>query len=496
MKRQGYFILTAVLALLIIGCGTLNQEQNEDLDRVIMTFQTLSTSRLSGLQRIEDAINEISREETGVEVSFRTVDANDSFAAYPLWLSQGERIDLMVLNYQDIQSYIKNGQILPLNSLLEQYGAGIQRLIASGCDLTSGTTVGGKTYGLSVVPSSVGTGGGLWVPKRYLDEANFPYEAGKIYTIEEISVLLARLKELYPDRYPLGQVTAGNTFSTYNFFCGIQTLFGAGDISGDLDKESGKLINSYKTGEYRQFLAQMEEWYKLGYIYPDAAYTGFTSIELIRSGEILSIPLTSIPGMISETDVGEEVVCLYLSEIAKMPGNSRGTFWVIPATCRNPEQAMKFLDLMYTDKRIVNLFNWGEEGIDYLFIDAGEEVIVYPEGITQETASYHNPLGLYGDTRLAYSYGSGELKKQQEEYTRRAVPIVQEYTGFFFDESPVSTEAWRVRQVIDRYLPVLECGCVDLEENYNAFLTALDSAGIDAVIAEKQRQMDAWLMAQ
>lgn len=496
MRRLSCFILAAGLLIILAGCGTRVQVQKEEPDKIIMTFQTLPTSRLSGLQRIEDAINEIAMAEVGVEVSLRTIDASDSYTTYPLWLSKGERIDLMVLNYQDIQSYVKNGQLLSLDGLMEQHGTGIRELINSGCDLTSGTTIDGEIYGIAVASNDIGIGAGLWVPRHYLEAADFAYNSEKIYTIDEVNYLLAKLKELYPEKYPLGQITSGNTFSTQHFFYGIQMPLGTGDISGSLDEASGKLINFYETEEYRQFLIQMREWFQLGYIYPDSAYTCFSSIELMRSGEVLSIPLTSNPGIVTEADVGAEIVCLHLSEIVATPSGPKGTFWVIPTTCRDPEKAMKFLNLMYTDERIVNLLIWGEEGQDYLFLDKDEGVITYPEGITQENASFHNPLGLYGNKRLAYSFGSGQLKKQQEDYTQKITYIGQEYIGFFFDESPVSTETWQIQQIANRYLPVLESGCVDVEENYTAFLSALKEAGIETVIAEKQRQLDAWLAGQ
>lgn len=157
---------------------------------------------------------------------------------------------------------------------------------------------------------------------------------------------------------------------------------------------------------------------------------------------------------------------------------------------------MKFLDLLYTDQRIINLLVWGEEGTDYRFLDQNEGVIAYPEGISQENAGYYNPLGLYGDMRMAYSLNDNTQKKLLEQYTSQATPIGPEYLGFVFDESPVAAEIWQIREVTARYLPVLEAGCVELEENYAAFLDALDEAGMETVIAEKQRQLDLWLAGQ
>ena len=494
MKR----LVCLVLALLLVlsSCENRPQREEETADKLIVTYLTMSYSRLDGLQRIQNAINAIAGDEAGVEIELLTEDSQASFIDYPLWLTQGKRIDLMMLNYQDIQSYVKNGQLLALDDLIEQYGVEIQAIIDSGYDLTSGTTAGGSVYGLSVASDGGGVGGGLWITRRCLEEAGFHYDADHICTMEELDALFARLKELYPNQYPLGQLTAGNTFSTYQYFFGIDNPFGSGDASGSLDSKTGQVINFYETDRYREYLSWMRKWYMSGYIYPDAAYTGFSAIELLKSGDILSIPHISRPQVFSADDVGEEVVCLTLSEVVQTYGGSRGMFWVIPATCQDPVKAMKFLDLMYSDQRIVNLFVWGEEGRDYRYLDRDEGVIAYPEDVTIETAEYYNPLGLYGDMRLAYSLTSNELKKQLKDYAAKTVQVGREYAGFLFDETPVATQAWQVRQVLSHYLPVLESGCVELEGNYEAFLSALREAGINTIIAEKQRQLNEWLANQ
>ena len=488
--------LVLVLLLVLSGCQYRPQNEEETADKLIVTYLTMSYSRLDGLQRIQNAINAIVRDEAGVEIELLAEDSQASFIDYPLWLSQGKRIDLMMLNYQDIQSYVKQGQLLALDGLIEQHGFGIQAIVDSGYDLTSGTTVGGSVYGLSVASDGGGIGGGLWITRRCLEEAGFRYDADHIYTMEELDTLFAKLKKLHPNQYPLGQLTAGNTFSTNQYFYGIDNPFGSGDASGSLDLVTGQVINFYETDRYREFLSWMRKWYMSGYIHPDAAYTGFSAIELLKSGDILSIPHVSRPQLFSEDDVGEEIVCLSLSEVVQTNASSRGTFWVIPATCQDPVKAMKFLDLMYSDQRIVNLFVWGEEGRDYQFLDRDEGVIAYPEGVMVETAEYYNPLGLYGDMRLAYSLNSNELKEQLKDYAAKTIQIGREYAGFLFDETPVAAQAWQVRQVLSRYLPVLESGCVELDENYKAFLSALREAGIDTIIAEKQRQMDEWLANQ
>jgi putative aldouronate transport system substrate-binding protein len=86
--------------------------------------------------------------------------------------------------------------------------------------------------------------------------------------------------------------------------------------------------------------------------------------------------------------------------------------------------------------------------------------------------------------------------EQRMEYISQAKPIGLEYEGFTFDTSEVSVELEQIQEVLDTYEPLLECGCVDYLTTYGSFISRLKAAGIDTVIAEKQRQLDAWLDEQ
>lgn len=64
--------------------------------------------------------------------------------------------------------------------------------------------------------------------------------------------------------------------------------------------------------------------------------------------------------------------------------------------------------------------------------------------------------------------------------------------GFVFDSTAVKTEMAAVKAVMDEYRLSLENGTIDPKENLPKFRQALKDAGIDTVIAEKQRQLDEW----
>ena len=61
------------------------------------------------------------------------------------------------------------------------------------------------------------------------------------------------------------------------------------------------------------------------------------------------------------------------------------------------------------------------------------------------------------------------------------------------DGSAYAAEAEQCKAVVEKYNKGLLCGFLEPESTIPAFLRELEDAGINAIIQEKQRQLDAWL---
>ena len=65
--------------------------------------------------------------------------------------------------------------------------------------------------------------------------------------------------------------------------------------------------------------------------------------------------------------------------------------------------------------------------------------------------------------------------------------------GFQFDSSPVADQMAACANVVAQYYMPLMYAEADIETTLPVFQEQLKSAGIDEIIAEKQRQLDEWL---
>lgn len=484
----------------VAGCGQQDGGQEPDsgspvsewaapreTEQLVVTYQTLPTSVLEDLELVTAAVNDIAREEIGVEIRFRLADASDAFTEYPLWISKNERVDLMVLEGQDIATYVSRGMLEPMDSLLEAYGGDIQGLLAEGISLTEGAVVKGSTYGVAPVSDLPGKGYGLWAPARLVRETGISYEADHIYTLEELTDFLARCKALYPESYPLGQITSGMNKSTYVWYDGRGLAGGASDF-GLLVKD-GEVVNIYETWEYRSFLEHMRQWYEAGYIYPDGAFTDAYPEELIESGLVLTYPGSSAPGYEMEALFGEEVLCLRTTQVTMEGGSASSGYWTIPVTSGNPEAAMAFLNLMYSDTRVANLIQYGIASRHYVVLDVESGRISYPYGVSRKTTGYYNPLGLYGDRRKLYTFDTARLIARKEAYLEEAMKNQNQSESFSFEAQEVNLELAAVRKVVEKYVPVLESGSVG-EEYYAEFLEEMGRAGMERIMEEAGRQLE------
>jgi len=169
--------------------------------------------------------------------------------------------------------------------------------------------------------------------------------------------------------------------------------------------------------------------------------------------------------------------------------------WGIPQSSKVPEAAMKFLNLMYADKDIVNLLSWGIEGKHYEKVS--DNVIKYPDGVYAGNNGYNlNMSFAMGNSFLSYVFEGNDpnLWNQTAEFNKNA--IKSKALGFNFDSSPVKTEVTAVSNVVSKYALGLEYGILDPDKSLPEFIKGLKAAGIDKIIAEKQKQLDKWAKTQ
>lgn len=196
----------------------------------------------------------------------------------------------------------------------------------------------------------------------------------------------------------------------------------------------------------------------------------------------------SKPGVdvIMSNQVGQQTIDFPATTAHLSTGGIVATMQGISRTSKNPERAMMLLELLNTDAELYNLLNFGLKDKHYKIDADGFKVA----GDGQKGYNPNVPW-MFATNYLAY-VDKGMPKTVWEDtkkFNNDAVP--SKLLGFSFDAEPVKAEIGKTSAVFDEYYRAIELG-VATEAKYNEFLAKLKDAGSDKIIAEMQKQIDAW----
>ena len=320
--------------------------------------------------------------------------------------------------------------------------------------------------------------------------------------MEDMTDILKKVKESYPNMTPVAPVQTGEI--------GVSVNYGEIDFLTDdryspvgvLEGDQLEVEDLYSSDVFREKCELVRGWYEDGLVMKDAATTTSMAAELMSSGNYFCyIAAYSYPE--EDTAASLQQQCGTYPIGAKIIGDAylstadlNGLSWMIASTTDVPEAAMKFLDLTYTDKDVINLLIYGIEGRDYVMNDDG--TVSYPEGEDASTVPYTAQLscGTLGNFFLMHPMegtnpDSLEWEKEQNE-TAKTSPAM----GFTFDSDSVKTQYTAVKNVISQYLPGLICGSLDPDTEVDKFVQALNDAGYQEILKAKQEQLDTWAEGQ
>jgi len=168
--------------------------------------------------------------------------------------------------------------------------------------------------------------------------------------------------------------------------------------------------------------------------------------------------------------------------------DTSGSMQAISSTSKNPERALMVIELFSTDEYFNNLINFGIEDVHYKKVS---DNIIEP---TDNNAKYNPGTGwMFGNQFINYLWTNEDPEKWTNFKNFNDAAVGTKTLGFIFDPTPVKSQIAACNNVWDQYVPALETGTVDPEEYVPMMLEAFKDAGADEIIAEKQKQLDAWL---
>lgn len=458
------------------------QEKEEPYTVKIIAFGDATTEAANA---VAEALSVKTRELYNIEIELvkgYTVEQLN------LILTSGEKLDLFPVMPWEMQlsSLANNDQIIPIDDLLKEYAP--KTLAAISESDWNCLKVGGKIYGVPMNKEKA-SNSGIIFRKDIVDEFNIDYES--LTTLDKIEEVLMMIKEK-TDYYPL----VSNAGSLKDFLPYDDLGDGLGVLE-NVFEDSTTVVDWYETESFKNLCERMYDWNQKGLIMPDATSNTDSDMTLLGAGKGFATFGRFKPGVLNQgsAEAGTELV---LAEMypAYSKTTSVTTPWCISANSEHPEKAMQVLDLLYNDPEMANLLANGIEGVHYVYVDKANNVIDYPEGKDANSTGY-TVMSWSVPNQQITSIRVGDpldLWDQLNKFNSSAYNSPAK--GFTWDNSNVLNEVTACQNVVSKYKNGLELGALNPSDAIPKFVEELKAAGIDTIITEKQKQLDAWLAKQ
>ncbi len=470
--------------------GAKGTEDESEITYLVMSFMTW-TGAPADTQKIQDAINAITKERYGIEVELQISDSSTYKQNMTLALSGGEQIDIMSTILSNYGSLVQQGYLMDMeeNDLLKNFGNEIVNAVGS--EYIDACRVDGKLYGVPNNRDMAGGRGCTAIATEYLEGIGYPADDSK-ETIriaqEELDEIYAKIHEKYPDielyrpttllpnQLTDADLIGGNAF-------GVLMNYGK-----ELNVE-----NLFTTDYYKEICARIYDYNQKGYIGKDSVTDTTAVTELVKAGTVISYNTSGKPGIKQqETNLCGRPMTIFQTLDDFISSSAVASFpWAIPYNTVNAEAAMSLLSAFYTDADLANILSWGIEGEHYKVLDNG--LINYTDTVDATSSGWNHSVGwLMPNQFITYVWeGNGpDLWSDIQNFNKNAQKSAA--SGFTFDTTKVATEITSVQNVYDEYQKSIEYGFIDPVTGIEEMNVKMEKAGIDNIIAEKQAQLDAW----
>lgn len=497
-RKSIAFILAAMLVLSIglAGCGNKKEEDKPVTDNktsdvgtskedkpVTLSWYYPGPGQQEDVKLVEEEATKYLKDKINVNLKLQCFD----FGSYPdkmkTMIAAGEEFDICFtaswgLNYREQAS---KGAYIALDDMFDKYAPKTKALV--GNTFLKGSKVDGKNYAVPVNKEKAAQYGFLFL-KKYVDKYGF--DINSLKKMEDIEPMLKMIKEKEPGIYPMAGAFEALTKQYYDDLGAP----GFGIIRHD--GSNYKIVLKEEEPEFKAYCDLAYKFYKAGYIRADAATIKDQSGDE-KAGKIFVKCSALKPGKDKEFSMGtgQEWIQVEMTPAIISNFDTMGAMHAISKTSKNPEKALEFLEIMNNDKSMNNMICFGIEGVHY------EKV---SDNIIKKTAdnAKYNPgtSWMFANNFINYLWENEDPNKWQkfEKFNNDAIPARS--LGFAFEPSSVKNEIAACDTVKQEYENALINGTVDPKVYIPKYVKALKDAGADAVIAEKQKQIDAWAASQ
>ncbi|QHT59783.1 ABC transporter substrate-binding protein [Paenibacillus lycopersici] len=431
---------------------------------------------------VEDAMNKLLKDKINATVKIHEVDWGNWGQKINLMVASGEPFDLVLTGAGDYSTYVAQGAFTDLTSLIDQYAPEMKAQMNP--VLLSGTQINGKNYAVPV-EKELAEQYGLMLNKDLVDKYHF--DISSIKTLADLEPMLQTIKDKEPGVVPFWGSKNVTTLIPYE-------QNGSDPVPGVIPLDgTTKVVDQWETPEMQQLLQMMQEWNQKGLFQQDPA-TQKDSSAVDQAGTVFAewSPLTPGKDKVQSQQSGHPLVQVALSQPYTTSADLTGAMTAISRTSKNPERAMMLINLLHTDPEVLNTLVYGVEGKHY--VKVSDNVIKLPDGVAAGQSGYMPGNNwMEGNQFLDYLWDNEDPNKWDEYKAFNAAAKASPIVGFTFNADSVKNEEAAIVNIYNAYIDGLATGTMDYKKALPEFVDKMKKAGLEKVITEKQKQIDAFL---
>lgn len=531
MKKRALALLLAsvMTAGLVAGCGndgSNNQSANggasasedggandggsNDTGEIVELNFYMRNSPVVDQERIMEKANAIIEKEIGAHLNLIMVAESQYQEKMNLMINTGDPWDLcFTANWLDFYNHAAKGAYADLTELLPELAPNTYSRIPEG--LWKDVTVDDKIFAsVNYQQWGVAARKGFKFRRDIAEEVGFDWESVKgMNTLDALNAtgeFISKALEKHPDMIGFETAEGGTLWKRDELYWDMEAV-GDSEVPGWIRyEEPDKVINQFATDEFMEYCRIMRDWYEKGYVRKDGATVTDTSVDR-KAAKFVAELCYGWPDSVdfpNNADVSKMSMCTEENAPAVAVSTTRTVITsgagstaavAVNAQSKNIEKAVELIELLNTNDELYMLITQGEDGVDYVYDEDGAYSLVdgkynfnYNEWQIGQSYSPDFTRALYNKNE------AGDLQKESQSIVFEAdrSADVSPLSGFVFDPEPVKTQIANCAGIIDELLPSLCSGSIDPETKVPEFLERLESAGVNDIIAEKQKQIDNW----
>lgn len=483
-------LMLFALCVGLVGCGTEAKKAEEavaaaePIHLVWWVYASSDATIPKAMNEVLERANALSAQKIGVTVEMRFMNEEQFTQA----MSGDEYCDMTFTCdwCNDFDENARAGRFYNITNLLKSVTPELYEAVDPWWEIG---TLSGRVYGVPMLKDL-----GAEVFFR-LNSDYFEGEKGlklpETMAFAELEPLLAMWKADHPDEYPLymTQSALSGMWQVHERIVGSYLVI---PYSKAGTSEGTKIIPIWDDEEYMDMLRCLHRWYELGYINPEAATTTempYSLLTPVRTGTAW----TGYKGWSNPDTVGFNVKLVRFIGPNMSRATQQGSMIAISASApeENVKASLRYMELLYTDHDFRDLLAYGIEGVHFNYYEGtvirtqrGRDEYLLDNFVTGPATS----ASVVSASKEILA-DKDQWKKVYAEYEHARM---SDTNGFIFNGAYTSAMTSAMSAVWEEYRALLETGTVDPDETMAEIKKQMEAIGLDRVLEQAQRQMDAW----